>query len=81
MTLLTSGGQGFSLECGGRQPSVSTVPINKRVAWSTLIIALTQPRALTPAPPPFTAHPRQPSPVPPFSSPITAALAPFPLQH
>lgn len=49
MTLLTSGGQGFSLERGGRQPSVSTVPINKSVAWSALIIALTQPHALLPS--------------------------------
>lgn len=49
MTLLTSGGQGFSLERGGRQPSVSAVPINKSVAWSALIIALTQPHALLPS--------------------------------
>lgn len=49
MTLLTSGGQGFSLARGGRQPGVSTVPINKSVAWSALIIALTQPHALLPS--------------------------------
>lgn len=49
MTLLTGGGQGFSLERGGRQPSVSTVPINKSVACSALIIALTQPHALLPS--------------------------------
>lgn len=70
MTLLTSGGQGFSLECGGRQPSVSTVPINKSVAWSALIIALTQPHA--PPPPPLLCI----AAIPPFH--LLAPLLPQP---
>lgn len=69
MTLLTSGGQGFSLERGGRQPSVSTVPINRRVAWSALIIALTQPHA-PPRPPSSAAA------IPPFH--LLAPLLPQP---